>query len=113
MTLSSYRPLSYSSTRPNWGSRRQLLIVYSGKSSALTENHLFFVENISFSTKSYAVPETGGADAIPGQLLGRAESLEQLGIILRALCYCTAASLRALHGIEEVVELRPPGRDLK
>ena len=93
--LSSYRPPSHSSSLPNWGSRRQLLIVYSGKSSALTENHLFFVENISFSTKSYAVPETG-ADAISRSAirtrgaytciaLGSVVSFSELGLVLHGL----------------------------
>ena len=106
--LSSYRPLSYSSSLPNWGSRRQLLIVYSGKSSALTENHLFFVENISFSTKSYAVPETG-ADAISRSAirtrgaytciaLGSVVSFSELGLVLLGLVLHGLVSLQ-LRGI--------------
>ena len=113
------------SSPPNWGSRRQLLIVYSGKSSALTENHLFFVENISFSTKSYAVPETG-ADAISRSAirtrgaytciaLGSVVSFSELGLVLHGLVLLGLVLLqlggiilrafvspvwRALHGIE-------------
>ena len=109
MPLSSYRPRPLpSSPAPNWGSRRQLLIVYSGKSSALTENHLFFVENISFSTKSYAVPETG-ADAISRSAirtrgaytciaLGSVVSFSELGLVLLGLVLHGLVSLQ-LRGI--------------
>ena len=61
----------------------------------MTENHLFFVENISFSTKSYAVPETG-ADAISRSAirtrgaytciaLGSVVSFSELGLVLHRL----------------------------
>ena len=97
MTLSSYRPLSYSSTRTNWGSRRQLLIVYSSKSSALTENHLFFRRKYQFFRQNHTLSPKRGA-LMRYQLLGRAESMAAPSYHFESSA-TVPHTLRAVHGV--------------
>ena len=84
MPLSSYRCGRYQQL-PNWGSSRQLLIVYSGKSSASTENHPFFGRKYQFFDKIIRCPLNGRwCDTWAG-----IRTLQHQRIILRALSACS------------------------
>ena len=94
--LSSYRPLSYSSGLPNWGSRRQLLIVYSGKSSALTENHLFFGRKYQFFRRNHTLsPKRGALMRYPRPAIRTRGEYGSSIVSFWGLWYCA----EVLHGI--------------